>query len=471
MTRINKHLIHFLSAILSISTISASALCTLSANSVELDDNEVQSMQTSEFVLPDIIDPNDEETADFVGRVYDEESDLNTFVFENSDGSHTMKVYSHPVKYEDDEGKIKDISLELAEEENGSFVTKDNIVRTVFPKNISDGIGISYNELVIDMVPEFGADVSAKKKDDSETIVYAVDELTSLEYSLTYLGFKEDIVVSEYTGQTDFDFMLYTNGLNLSGKDGTISVSDETGEVTAVLGDIIIFDANNNRSMDGSLTYSTVRENEKYVITVHVSEDYLSADTTAYPIRIDPTIEINYENSGSNGIWDVTVNSDGTQDHNGNNLYIGKTGSSVISRVLMQFPNVNLYPIHSSKNVTSARVELQDIGLENTTMTVNCYSYEKTWSPNIVSWSSIDQNYKRPLLSSNDISYSNGQNQIIQHRYRFDIKEAVKNWVNALTPDGNSLPHTFSKGSGLLFMSDDTEIGNNIKPESVKIDC
>ena len=54
MLRLNKSPILFLSVILSVSTISASTLCTLSANSIELDDNEALSLKTSEFVLPDI---------------------------------------------------------------------------------------------------------------------------------------------------------------------------------------------------------------------------------------------------------------------------------------------------------------------------------------------------------------------------------------------------------------------------------
>ena len=39
------------------------------------------------------------------------EKDLNTLVFNNGDGTCTMKTYGHPVKYVSEEGKIKDISF------------------------------------------------------------------------------------------------------------------------------------------------------------------------------------------------------------------------------------------------------------------------------------------------------------------------------------------------------------------------
>ena len=170
MNRRNKRFMRLLSVILSASMLSVSAVYALSVNAVEFDDNEVQSMQTSEFVLPDIIDPNDEETADFVGRVYDEESDLNTFVFENSDGSHTMKVYSHPVKYEDEDGKIKDITLDLIRESDGSFVSTGNNIVTTFSRELADGIETVYDDLKITFIPEL----------DEEQLAYITSNVLDL---------------------------------------------------------------------------------------------------------------------------------------------------------------------------------------------------------------------------------------------------------------------------------------------------
>lgn len=64
---------------------------------------------------------------------------------------------------------------------------------------------------------------------DDKTIGYQLDERTSLEYSLTYTGFKEDIVVSEYTGQTEYEFTLLTEGLTLEEIDGSYYLTDENG--------------------------------------------------------------------------------------------------------------------------------------------------------------------------------------------------------------------------------------------------
>ena len=49
----------------------------------------------------------------FIGRSPAKETNLNTFVFKNQDGTQTMKVYSHPVKYIDEIGGIQDISTDI----------------------------------------------------------------------------------------------------------------------------------------------------------------------------------------------------------------------------------------------------------------------------------------------------------------------------------------------------------------------
>lgn len=51
------------------------------------------------FTLPDIAEKEEALEHGYVGRVEAEETDLYTMVFRNGDGTNTMRVYSHPVKY------------------------------------------------------------------------------------------------------------------------------------------------------------------------------------------------------------------------------------------------------------------------------------------------------------------------------------------------------------------------------------
>ncbi len=48
----------------------------------------------------------------------------------------------------------------------------------------------------------------------------------------------------------------------------------------------------------GSLTFKEVKKNQEYMVSIHVDGEYLKDEKTVYPIRIDPTVEITYENEG-----------------------------------------------------------------------------------------------------------------------------------------------------------------------------
>ncbi|MBQ3551379.1 MAG: hypothetical protein IJA41_10430, partial [Clostridia bacterium] len=248
---------------------------------------------------------------------------LNTTVTDNGDGTYTMTLYDHPVKYVDEKGDVQDISLEIASAADGSYKTKANDIQTVFPKKISDGITLSGNGVNVKLTPSVQPpserEVAAKPSEgvrndegvvpydslplegkvspqvtdevstvtrlDSETVSYYYDNRTTLEYSLTYTGFKEDIVVSEYTGQTEYHFLLETGGLTLTKIDESYYLTDAEGTVKATLGDIIIFTADERNNALGSMTHTTVREDQQYIVTIHIDAEYLKDEKTKYPIR------------------------------------------------------------------------------------------------------------------------------------------------------------------------------------------
>lgn len=376
----------------------------------------------------------------------DEANDLNKVVFQNLDGTKTMYLFGFPVKYVDSAGEIQDISLEIADgtSAESKFQTKSNSIITQFPEKMSTGIRLQGNGVDVTLIPS--APLSAQKEThtvsriDAKTVSYGYDSKTSIEYSLTYTGFKEDIVVSEYTGQTEYTFTLRTNGLSLTQIDGSYYLTDAAGEIRGTLGDIIVFTADERNNTLGRMEAETVTANQEYRLTIILDAQYLANPNTAYPIRIDPTIEINYDQNGSGAIADITVSPTKTFSGTGTSLYIGKHGTHGLCRALMQFPQLDLSTFAFPSSVTSAEVQIRDLMCESTSMTLECHNY------NGASWSESSgatyhsAGYNSPI-SSQAISYSIGNAKTTKHRYSFDITVAVRRWI--------SDPAT--KAKGILF--------------------
>lgn len=534
--------------LLSIVLVSAMVFPCLSVNAVDentdnIADEELEPALASNndeeqtFVLPDVVDETEAKSQGYIGRNKSLEDNLNTFVFNNSDGTNTMKVYAYPVKYVDDNNNTKDITLDIAETDNGSYTTEDNEIKTIFSKKLDDGIMLNYDDInlkltpniyrpnsIIEPIKDSSAEISednienqlseieddsnvnnesniseetkpsleenestyysedtseveqqtdlssepveentsltediiteelqnneqsdesdtvketdnteiiAQRKEETETVIYQTDENTTYEYSLTYTGFKEDIVVNEYTGQTEYEFTLNTNGLFIDEEMGSYSLNDSAGNKKALIGDIIVFTADEKNNTQGTMTYDTVIPNQEYKLTIHLDADYLKDPLTKYPIRIDPTIEVNYDNNNA-GIKDVTIFSNSSSNGSSGSLYVGNYGSYGKARVLMQFPGFDYDNIiYSSKNVQEAHVELTDLICNNTSMAVLAYCfYGKDWDDSTVSWNDVLPDKYVTLLSRKIVKYDNGILLPTPHRYEFSITDAVKRWVD-----------------------------------------
>ena len=395
--------------------------------------------------VPEIIGYDYAISKTHIKRLYEaEDEDLNRVVFLNADGTQTAYIFDFPVKYIDEKGAIKDITLDIADGNTpGQFETAGGSSVTTFSRNASDGIGLVGNNTVLSLVPHIpvtrsGAALSSStkitasstaKRIDNKTVSYEYDSKTTIEYSLTYTGFKEDIVVNEYTGQTEYDFTLFTNGLELTEIDGSFYLVDEENVVKATLGDIIIFTADEKNNTMGNLTAKTVAAGQEYLLTIVVDPEFLSSEDTVYPIRIDPTVEICYDNNGAGAIADVTLNSNSGSSGTSGSLSVGLRETYGISRILMKFPGLNLSSLENNITITNATVEIRDLMCEGTGLDVSCYVFSgNTWDESTANWSNVSPNSISTFLSSNVISYANGTQQAIAHRYSFDITQAVEGW-------------------------------------------
>jgi len=168
----------------------------------------------SQAQLPDIIAPEEAQANRYTQRLAAQEPDLNTLLFRNADGTETMRVFSHPVKYLGENGEVKDISLSMLRAADGSVQAASSPIETVFSKQLSGGISLAYKDVQIRMTPQSPVSdgLHAQKLSlaslsaDGKTVSYPYGAHTSLEYSLTYAGFKEDIDVKQYPAKRNIPF-------------------------------------------------------------------------------------------------------------------------------------------------------------------------------------------------------------------------------------------------------------------------
>ena len=387
-----------------------------------------------------------------------DENDLYTKVKDNGDGTKELTVYGVPVKYADASGKIRETSLDIEEKKDGSFGVKDHPVNVVFPTVLGDGIRLSFDSLDITVLPEGGSEVLARAEfkplKDSGKIIYPADAKTSYEYSLTYSGFKEDIVVNEYTGRDVYRFIIRTGGKAVLPDGDSAVITDRSGRVLARLGDVVIRTAD-GREEYGKTVVRELKKNREYEVEIKIDPAFLSDPGTEYPLIIDPSVEVNYTSSGSGAIEDVTIYSATSSVGTSGSLFTGLHASYGKARTLMRFPSLpsTLASLQIDPDcVLLSYVELRDIICDTNAMMVYCHEYNKTspaWTESgNPSWTDVGTSYLGEISDSCEVSYGNGTatGSGAAHWYRFNITDLSKRWITGVS----------DPSKGIVFKAHDT---------------
>ncbi len=424
---------------------------------VQLDDNEL--LMKSE--IPDAIEYNNVIDKGHCKRVIEEEESLNSIVFKNTDGTHSRYIFNYPVKYIDEHGNVQDKSLEIKEDKKtNSYISDSSDISATFNKDLNSGVQLEYENIDLKMIPNFNISENSyvELSDDKKNISYSCHNNISLEYSLTYQGIKEDIILNKYSGINKFSFTLLTNGLKLDiDEDKNYNLYDSNGLIRANIGEIVIYDSANNMCI-GSLVSKTIKENTEYLLEISVDETFLTDSETVFPVYIDPTIEIDYEHYGSNlydgepAISYSTIYSDNKVNNNGT-IVVGKSGTRT-ARTLIKFPGLineknKKFLFVDPAQIQSAKIYLRDIGYhsDRNAMNIYCFKYDKEWGQNDdLNWYEYANDYSNEL-SFNLISHSNGIIQDPIHTYAFDITPAVQSWCTGATH--------YNCAYGIIFKADD----------------
>ncbi|MGM9681044.1 MAG: DNRLRE domain-containing protein [Eubacteriales bacterium] len=374
---------------------------------LESGETSIATLDLSQSSIARYVDSEVLASANHVRRLTDEE-ELNTYLYENADGTRTLYVMDENVKYLADDGTVHDKNLALQASVGGYSVT-DNEFGLLLPTHPTDGVELTYAGSTVKLIPicqtsstanadadadvRFNADVGMA--DNTVTYDDFFGNGIDLRYTPLLSGVKEDIILSSYTGVNSFHFALLTDGLNLYDVDGRIYLADsETAEERVYLGDVLVYDAV-GKPDEGSMIVTTVQTGERYLLTVVVGTDYLTDSTTVYPVTVDPTLTVSDNTNGSGAIEDCPIYQDRPDKNHGTYIYnrVGYADDGYgVGRTAVRFNgliNSTTYQNLLGCQIVDAKFYVKESS-GGSTVTAYMYPiYNTTWTESGLTWNNL----------------------------------------------------------------------------------
>ncbi|WP_436532489.1 LamG-like jellyroll fold domain-containing protein [Actinoplanes sp. HUAS TT8] len=300
-------------------------------------------------------------------------SNTSSDIYQNSDGSQTVKVSTGKMNYQGADGKWRAIDTTLSKGADGRLRTAANSfdVSLAGPAKATRALAVTPQPLTEDLVRVTlpGGQLFAYRLQDALAVTPVVDgELStypeiqpSVDVELRTLtsSVKETLVLKSAASAREFVFPLTLQGLtprlNTSGE---LELLDNDGAVALLvprpfMEDSSPVDAMGDRKKSYDVGYELVQVDGKPALKVAVGDTWLDDPARVWPVRVDPTVYTGKTLSGVDAFVDNEAET-GPADQDGNNLAVGRWQNN-IARSFVNFSSFDTNGF-VGKRVTGAKL-------------------------------------------------------------------------------------------------------------------
>lgn len=381
-------------------------------------------------------------------EVIDSESTKNSTTFRLSNGKKESVFYGQDVRYEDENGNLKDYDptlVEIKDKTSGhghnlkdyQYENKDGDKKQYLPKKLTESTPVlmEHDKYEISFAPITGEESGIKTQDrqkekteenafssinklkrtklQREEVLTAEDKKEELPVSVAYesedknctflyqsldMGVKESVTLKEIPDSNQLKFRFYAKNLTAKKNigDGGITFYDKESEDIIASLEAPSMNDDTKEAYSEKLSYDIEPikdEKDTYELTLTLDEEYVKDKDRKYPITIDPTVTW----KGSTDFWDVYVINGSYKNTNfydsGVTAMMAGKASKGVYRTYLRFKDFTAKI--KNKYVDTATLTMYETGDSTSGQTIEARRVTSNWSRPGLTWSN------RPGYSTN----------------------------------------------------------------------
>lgn len=238
---------------------------------------------------------------------------------------------------------------------------------------------------------------------------------TDIVYTLHNHALKEYIILKNNHAPNEITFLFSTEGLTLEQSGNTAVFLDNKGAEVFALGQLFAIDANGAYTDDLTYTFTPVKGTNNTLVTVTLDQAYLDAADRAFPVVIDPTLEISSTKNPDASVYSAHPDTNYKYD---NRLRTGKESSYGKSRSYIAFA---LPSDIDDTQIIEATLSLRKYSGQ--APNARAYRCESSWSSGTITWNNMPS-YTVANISSESVPRSSGSSW-----YEMDVTDMVVYWL------------------------------------------
>lgn len=431
-------------------------------------------------------------------KIVKERQDLredNVKVYQLENGEIRCDIYATDIFYRDTDGDLKEIDnsiIQSAEDDYFIYSNKANSWKAFFADNngksatvqlVKDDYSLGFYMLdsntsnvkkTLDVLkPSSESEIEETLAHDDRAVIYSnIYDNVDISYTVQTSSLKEHIILKNAEATSTFQFILYTEGLELKEIGGQTFFSDNNGNVVFSTEPMYMVDSNGKYSEAVSQQISK-SDNGYYIVTVSADRDFICAEDTEFPVVIDPT----YNTTGTNYTSDTYVASRSdrvnSNYYSDNYLRTGKDSTYGVRRSYIRFKLPSGYT-----GITSATLKLKSYSKGSGTSQLRIYKAGKYdthyWRSNTLTWNNQPMSsgwdyistasFSSGWYSANVLSYIQSIYTCHDYNIGFLIKDNNENntsvWDTLYSSDAASGMPVLSITASSIWSTYDYESGN-----------
>ncbi|MFJ7279396.1 LamG-like jellyroll fold domain-containing protein, partial [Kitasatospora sp. NPDC098663] len=220
-----------------------------------------------------------------------------TSMYQNLDGTKTLRVYPRPVHYQKADGSWDDINTNFTLDRAGRWAEQANSQQASFAVKSDDPSLVSWS-LDAEHVVSYGlADVApVRGVVQGDTLTYPLARPASdVVYNGLAQGIKESLLLHDATAQTSWVFPLHVTGLTPGiGPTGEVQFKDASGVVRLTIPRGFMMDskvdpASGDGVVSDGVSYRLIDQNGVPALQMDLDAAWLHDPKRVFPVTVDPS--------------------------------------------------------------------------------------------------------------------------------------------------------------------------------------